>query len=239
MEFLNGYNRWCLWLKDADPSRLKSCTNVLERIDEVKSFRLKSKKKPTREAAHTPALFAEIRQPSSDYLAVPEVSSENRTYMPIGYLSANVIASNLIYTVSDATLYEFSIITSLMHMAWMRYITGRLKSDYRYSSSLVYNNFPWPEVSEKEKEDIAEKGQAVLGAREQFPDSTLADLYDPNTMPPVLFKAHQALDKAVDKAYRKAAFKDEKERIEFLFQQYQKLISALIGLENKRVRKKA
>ena len=158
--------------------------------------------------------------------------------MPIGYLSAEVIASNKIYAISAATLYDFSIITSLMHMAWMRHITV-LKSDYQYSSSLVYNNFPWPETSDKDKEEITEKAQAVLNAREQFPDSTLADLYDPKTMPPVLLKAHQALDKAVDKTYRKVPFKDEKERIEFLFERYQKLISPLIEADKKKQRKKA
>ena len=123
-------------------------------------------------------------------------------------------------------------------MAWVRYVCGRLKSDYRYSNTLVYNNFPWPEATEKDQESIAEKAQAVLNAREQFPDSTLADLYDPNTMPPALLKAHHALDKAVDKAYRKAAFKDEKERIEFLFERYQKLTEPLIEPEKKKRRRK-
>lgn len=157
----------------------------------------------------------------------------------MGFEGADSLCSNLVKMMPDATLYHFGILSSEMHMDWMRYTCGRLEGRYRYSKDIVYNNFPWPDASEKDREEIAGKAQAVLDARAQFPDSTLADLYDPNTMPPALLKAHQALDKAVDKVYRKAAFKDEKERIEFLFERYQKLIEPLIQPEKKKRKKKA
>jgi hypothetical protein len=237
-EFINSKKRWCLWLTNADPAIIRTCSPVLERIEKVRQFRLASKKSPTVKMAQTPSLFGEIRQPETDYLLVPKVSSENRNYVPLGFLTSDVIASGSSLVVPDATFFHFGVLSSSMHMAWMRHVAGRLKSDYQYSNTIVYNNFPWPETNDKDKEDISEKAQAVLDARKQFPDSSLADLYDPNTMPPVLLKAHQALDKAVDKAYRKAAFKDEKERIEFLFDRYQKLTAPLIEPEKKKQRRK-
>lgn len=170
---------------------------------------------------------------------MPEVSSENRIYIPVGYLSSDIIASNKLYTVSNASEYHFGVITSLMHMAWMRYVTGRLKSDYQYSNSLVYNNFPWPQnISDKQRDEIEAKAQGVLDARAEFLDSTLADLYDPLTMPPILLKAHHALDKAVDKAYRSKPFANERERIEYLFEQYQKLTAPLDAQPKKKRRKR-
>jgi hypothetical protein len=179
-------------------------------------------------------LFGEIRQPSSDYLLVPGVSSENRKYIPIGFLSKNIIASDLARTIPQATRYMFGIMTSLMHMTWVKYVCGRLKSDFRYSNSLVYNNFPWPEAStEKQKAAVEEAAQAVLDARAQFPNSSLADLYDPNTMPPVLVKAHQQLDKAVDLCYRPQPFPNETKRIEFLFELYDKYTAGLFVKEKK------
>ena len=236
-EFINNKTRWCLWLKEASPNELRQMPNVLQRLDAVKKSRQESKKDATREWAQKPSFFTEDRQPNTNYLAVPEVSSERRIYIPIGFLTPDVICSNKIQIIPDTTLFHFGVLTSIMHMEWMRHVTGRLKGDYQYSSSIVYNNFPWPDASESDKEDIAEKAKGVLDAREQFPDSTLADLYDPNTMPPALLKAHQTLDKAVDKAYRKASFKNEKERIEFLFERYQKLTQPLIQPEKKKQRK--
>lgn len=238
-EFINNKVRWCLWLKDVSPNELKKMPYILGRIEAVRKSRLESKKAATREWAQKPALFTEDRQPDTNYLAVPEVSSERRVYIPIGFLTPDVVCSNKIQIIPNTTLFHFGVLTSFMHMEWTRHVTGRLKGDYQYSSSIVYNNFPWPEVSDDQREDITSKAQAVLDAREQFPDSTLADLYDPNTTPPILLKAHQALDKAVDKAYRKAAFKDEKERIEFLFDQYQKLTAPLIEPDKKGRRRKA
>ncbi len=237
-DFIKGIERYCLWLKDANPSDLRKLPLVNKRVQAVRETRLKSKAESTRKYADMPTLFRQIAQPDSDYLAIPEVSSERRLYIPIAFLTKDIICSNKIQFVPNATLYHFGVLTSLMHMTWMRYVCGRLESRYSYSNTIVYNNFPWPEASEKDREDVESKAQAVLDARAQFPDSTLADLYDPNTMPPALLKAHQALDKAVDKAYRKAAFKDEKERIEFLFERYQKLTEPLIQPEKKKRGKK-
>lgn len=232
-EYIKGNIRYCLWLKDIAPDKLRSLNNVLERVEKVRQFRLSSDRKETNVLAATPSLFGEIRQPEDDYLIIPKVSSESRQYIPIGYCPNRYIANGSSLIIPNATSYDFGIITSEMHMSWMRYVGGRTKSDYQYSSSLIYNNFPWPEVSENQKADIEEKAEAVLDARERFKDSTLADLYDPNTMPPVLVKAHQALDKAVDKAYGKTVFKDEKERIEYLFNLYQKIIAPLIHEKKK------
>ena len=229
-EFINGQNRWCLWLKDVDPTTLRNCPLVLERIERVRRFRLSSKKAPTREAAQTPALFAEIRQPTSDYILIPLVSSESRNYIPFSFYNSHYIVSNSCGCIPNATLYHFGVLTSLMHMDWMRYVCGRLESRYRYSNTLVYNNFPWPQnVTPQQTAEIEKLAQGVLDARAQFPGSTLADLYDPLTMPPVLLKAHQALDKAVDRAYRKEPFTNERQRIEHLFDLYQKLTAPLIA----------
>lgn len=229
-ELLHDEPRYCLWLKEANPSELKNMPKVLERIENVRKWRLASSRPNTAALGQTPMIFAEIRQPSTRYLAFPTVSSENRQYIPIAYLEPDVIASNQVYIISNISLFHFGILTSKMHMLWVKYIGGRLKSDYRYSSKLVYNNFPWPEcglVSEAGRPEIKEKieaaAQAVLDARAQFPNSSLADLYDPRTMPPVLMKAHQTLDRLVDQAY---GYKDtgaESDRIAFLFDLYQKV----------------
>lgn len=225
-EFLNGNWRWCLWLVDVQPESIRKLPKVLERVIKTKEFRLASKAESTRKFADTPALFCQIAQPDSDYLLIPSVSSERRYYMPIGFMDRNVIANNLVFLLPNASNYHFGVISSLMHMAWMRHTCGRLESRYRYSKDIVYNNFPWPEnPSAKHTQVIEEAAQAVLDARAQFSDSTLADLYDPLTMPPALLKAHQALDKAVDAAYGKTNFKSEAERVAFLFGLYQDLIS--------------
>jgi hypothetical protein len=190
----------------------------------VRDFRLLSKAPSTRKYSDMPARFRQISQPRSNYLAVPEVSSERRHYIPMAFLTSDIICSNTIQFVPNATLYHFGVLTSEMHMAWVRYVCGRLKSDYRYSNSLVYNNFPWPTlVTPAQTAAIETAAQAVLDARAHFPRSTLADLYDPLTMPPALLKAHQALDRAVDAAYRKQPFTAERDRIEYLFAEYQRL----------------
>ena len=188
--------------------------------------------------AEYPSLFAEERQPESNYILIPRVSSERRKYIPLGFLDKKTIISDSAIALPNSDLYTFGVITSEMHMSWTKYTCGRLKSDFRYSNSIVYNNFPWPlKPTDKQKQTIEEKAQAVLDTREQFPDSTLADLYDPLTMPPVLLKAHQALDKAVDVAYGKKSFKTEAERVAFLFDLYQKYTSLLPRAE-KQVRKR-
>jgi hypothetical protein len=225
-EFINNVSRWCLWLKDCPPVELRRMPEVLKRVEAVRQMRLASKKAATREWAKRPSIFTEIRQPNSDYLAVPKTSSERRTIMPIGWLAKECIASTEIFTIPDATPYHFGVLQSTMHMAWMRAVAGRLKSDYRYSASIVYNPFPWPDSTDKQHVAIEIAAQSVLDARTRFPGATLADLYDQLTMPPVLLKVHQTLDRAVDSAYLapgSKAFKSEAERVAFLFVRYQHL----------------
>jgi len=225
-DFINSNLRWCLWLIDISPSELKSMELVKERVDKVKNHRLSSTRKTTVELAATPTLFGEIRQPKETYILIPRHSSENRVYVPCGFISPDIICGDSNMLMPNASLYYFGILTSLMHNAWMRTVCGRLKNDYRYSAGIVYNNFPWPEnPTEKQKQAIEAAAQTVLDVRSQFPESTLADLYDPLTMPPVLLKAHQQLDKAVDAAYGKTNFQTEAQRVAFLFELYQKYTS--------------
>ena len=200
-EYINNKRRWCLWLKGVEPSQLRAMPEVKNRIQEVEKFRLASSKAATRKWASYPTLFIEDRQPDSDYLMIPRVSSERRRYIPIGYLNKEVICSDSSIYLPDASLYTFGVIISNVHMAWMRTVCGRLKSDYRYSNSIVYNNFPWPEPTEEQKQRIEQTAQAILDARALYPDCSLADLYDELAMPPELRRAHQANDKAVMQAY--------------------------------------
>ncbi len=222
-EFLNGWRRWCLWLVHSSPAELRQLPKVLARIEKVKQFRLASKAATTRKFAETPSLFCQIAQPGGDYLLVPRVSSERRRYIPIGFMPADVIGNDAVLTVENATYYHFGVISSAMHMAWMRVVCGRLKSDYRYSKDIVYNNFPWPTPTPAQTKAIELAANGVLDARNLYPGSTLADLYDPLTMPPALLKAHKALDKAVDAAYGTQTFDTERQRVELLFDLYQKL----------------
>jgi len=239
-EYINGLTRWCLWLQEAKPAALKALTLVMQRIENVKHYRLASTREATQKLASTPSLFAEIRQPKNNYVLIPRVSSERRVYVPIGFFYPDSIVSDTCLCIPNATLYHFGVLTSLMHMDWMRYVCGRLESRYRYSNSLVYNNFPWPpNPTPAQVKAIEEKAQAVLDARVQFPGNTLADLYDPLTMPPALLKAHQALDKAVDTAYRKQPFASERERIEYLFAEYQRLTAPLMAQKKPRKKKTA
>lgn len=200
-EFINGYCRYFLLLKVCPPEELRKMPECLKRIQAVRELRLASKSEGTRKIAATPMNFHVENIPEKTYVVIPEVSSERRLYIPMGFLTADILASNLVKIVPDATLYHFGILTSLVHNAWVRAICGRLKSDYRYSKDIVYNNFPWPEVDGKQKAAIEEAAQGVLDARAKFPGSSLADLYDPLTMPPELLKAHQSLDRLVLKSY--------------------------------------
>ncbi len=227
-DFIKSAERYCLWLEGADPSELRLLPSVMKRVEAVRQFRLASKASSTRAYAKYPTRFRQVAQPESDYLAVPKTSSERRDRIPIAFLSKEVIAASEIFTVADASLLHFGVICSAMHMAWVRAVCGRLKSDYRYSASIVYNNFPWPESpGDKQREAIEAAAQGVLDARAAFPDSTLADLYDPVTMPPALVKAHQALDRAVDAAYGRRSFATDADRVAFLFDRYQHLTSLL------------
>ena len=232
-EFLNGKKRFCLWLKNIKPNEIKNLPLVLKRIENVRQIRLKSSRPFL---AEIPALFEQITQPDGvDYILIPRHSSEGRKYIPMAFFDKSVIASDSCMIIPNATLYHFGMIHSIMHMAWLKTTCGRIKSDYRYSKDVVYNNFPWPENPMQKQKDMVEKAaQSVLGARAAFPDSTLADLYNPNTMPPVLVKAHQTLDKAVDLCYRSQPFINETKRIEFLFELYDKYTAGLFVKERKR-----
>ncbi|MDP3465461.1 MAG: N-6 DNA methylase, partial [Sulfuricurvum sp.] len=238
-EFLNGKTRWCLWLVDANPSELKQLPLVMERIEAVRKIRLASTKAATQKQAATSTLFTEIRQPKDSYIVIPRHSSETRLYVPMGFFESYYIASDSVTVISNASLYHFGILTSKIHNDWMRYTCGRIKSDYRYSNEIVYNNFPFPqEITDKQREQIETLAQTILDARTQFPDSSLADLYNPLTMPPKLLKAHEALDKAVDKLYRKEGFKSDTERVACLFELNRGLTS-LVGepKKSKKVKK--
>ncbi len=238
-EFLNSEEKFCIWLKGANPSEISEIAELKEIVAEVKEYRLQSDRASTKKLADTPSLFGEIRQPEKDYIVIPRVSSENRKYIPLGIFSPENIVGDTCLCIPNATLYHFGILTSLMHNDWMRYTAGRLKSDYRYSNKLVYNNFPFPKnPTDKQTKAIEEKAQGVLDARAKYPTSSLADLYNPLTMPPELVKAHNELDKAVDTAYGKTNFKDERERIEFLFALYQEYTAPLLEKKSKKSKRK-
>ena len=226
-EYINGHERWILFLKDISPVELGRMQNTRELIERVKRFRAASKKSATQKLANFPTLLEGQNLPKNSYLAIPQVSSEKREYIPIGFLSNDTIPSDKLRYVENADLYDFAVLTSRMHMAWMRAITGRLESRYMYSVGVVYNNFPWPEADEATKDKIRLLAQAILDARAAHEGATLADLYDPLTMPPDLRKAHQALDSAIDRLYRRDPFPSDRERVEHLFGLYEKLTATL------------
>jgi hypothetical protein len=235
-EFLNNGKRWCIWLENISPATLKELPDILNRVAMVKKFRSESIAKSTREYPyHT--LFRQITQPKSDFILVPRVSSERRRYIPFGFFSQENIVSDSCQAIPNGGLFHFGILTSLMHMSWVKYTCGRLKSDYRYSKDIVYNNYPWPmNPSDKNKKKIEEKAQKILDVRAEFPDSSLAVLYHQLTMPPKLAKAHLELDKAVDLCYRSQAFTNENARIEYLFDLYNQYTAPL--LNEKKTKKK-
>ena len=231
-EFLNGYERWCLWLGDCPPAELRAMPEALKRVQAVKAFRLASKSAPTQKLADMPTRFHVENMPGRPYLVLPEVSSERRLFIPFGFEQPDTLCSNLVKVAADATLFHFGVLSSTMHNAWVRATCGRLKSDFRYSKDIVYNNFPWPDApTDAQRLAIETAAQAVLDARAQFPGSSLADLYDPLTMPPALLKAHHKLDAAVDKAYEasggRKSYASDAERVTFLFARYQQLTSLL------------
>ena len=236
-EYLQGGERWILALHDTPPDVLARLPRVRERVSAVRAIREDSESAPTRKLAATPTLYHVNVLPNTPFLVIPEVSSERREYAPIGWLEPPVIPSNLVRILENATLADFGLLTSAMHMAWLRHIGGRLKSDYRYSIGLVYNTFPMPpEAADLSKLELL--AQTVLDARATYPDATLANLYDPDLMPPKLRKAHQALDRAVDRLYRRAGFASERERIEHLFTLYEKMCAPLhISPKGRRTRR--
>jgi hypothetical protein len=231
-EFLNNIPRWCLWLENCPPQDLKAMPLVLARIEQVRKMRLASPKAPTRAWADRSGLFTENRQPVDEYLMVPRVSSEKRAFVPVGFISPDVIASDAVMVVPNATPYEFGILSSTMHNAWVRYTCGRLKSDFRYSAGIVYNNYPWPQdASDAQRQAVRLAAQGVLDARAEHQKgkapASLADLYNPATMPANLSAAHKALDKCVDTAYGKKGLKTDAERVAYLFTLYAKYTSLL------------
>lgn len=233
-EYINNLERWCLWLKDISPSELKHLPNVYARVENVRKYRLKSPKVATVKKADMPALFDEIRHTNKNYLVIPEVSSERRKYLPIGYMDSNTISSNKNYMLPNATLYQFGILSSIMHNTWTHAVSGRLKSDIQYSNGFVYNNFPWPEnLSERQKKSIEVNAENILEIRNTFSDSSLAELYDPNTMPATLTKAHLALDNSVDVCYRPQPFPNNAKRMEFLFELYDKYTAGMFAKDRK------
>ena len=236
-EFLYNINRYCLWLVNIMPEDLRKMPEVLNRVKAVRLDREKGGMSK-RSSIDKPHLFGDNRQPTEKYLVIPKLSSENRKYIPMGFFNSDTIITDLVSAIPKATLYHFGILSTVMHIAWVKNICGRLKSDYRYTN-LVYNNFPWPEnPTDKQKATVENAAQAVLDARLQFPNASLADLYDPNTMPSVLVKAHQALDKAVDLCYRSQPFPNETKRIEFLFELYDKYTSGMFPTPKKALKKK-
>lgn len=238
-DFINGNVRYCLWLKDAPLNEIRHIPFIQERIERVKNFRLASTKARTRHWANFPTLFSEDRQPTTRYLMFPKVSSEKRAYIPFAYVEPEFIINNTASFIPDASLYLFGILESKMHMAWTSYVCGRMKSDFIYSNKIVYNNYPWPEnVNEKQIKAVEKAAESVLSARKEFPTYSLADLYDPLTMPPVLVKAHQELDKAVDLCYRPQPFINAAKRIEFLFELYEKYTADLFTKEKPKKGKK-
>ena len=229
-EFINGIERWCLCLSSCDPHQLRNMPKVLERVEAVRKFRASSKSLPTQKIAATPTRFHTEFIPKADFIALPQVSSERRAFIPTAFLTPEYLCGDKLRVIEDAGLYHFGIMCSTMHMAWTRQVCGRLESRYQYSALIVYNNYPWPvDATSAQKDAVSEKAQGVLDARQPYLDkgSTLADLYDPLTMPADLLKAHQALDRAVDRCYRREGFESERQRVEYLFQLYEKLTAPL------------
>ena len=237
-EYLQGGGRWILALHDAPPATLSRLSGVRERIAAVRRYREASKSKPTQKLAETPTLYHVNVLPTAPFLVIPEVSSERREYVPIGWLEPPAIPSNKLRLLTDATLADFALLTSAMHMAWMRAVTGRMKSDYMYSVGVVYNTFPAPPGS-SDLSKLEPLAQAVLAARAAHPGATLADLYDPDLMPPDLRRAHQALDRAVDRLYRRTGFASERERVEHLFMLYEKMRAPLAAAMKAKPKRRA
>ena len=244
-EFLNGIERWCLWLHGENPGEFRKMRAVMDCVEAVETHRKNSTRETTKKLASAAAYFAEIRQPDCSYLLIPSVSSERRPYIPIGFMRPDIIASNLVLLVPGAKLYHLGVLSSVMHMAWVRQVCGRLKSDYRYSNKLVYNNYPWPDEPKAElRERVEEAAQRILDLRVELGDgragflpvrktkavsATLADLYDGQSMPLELRKAHAELDRAVDRCYRPQPFDNERQRVEFLFALHEKITAPLVA----------
>jgi hypothetical protein len=223
-EYINGIERWFLWLGECPASTLRRMPEVMRRVHKVRRFRSQSRRAGTQRLAATPTRLSVETIPDKEFLLIPLVSSVRRPYIPIGFVPPNVMISNLCSAIPDATLFHFGVLTSAMHMTWVRTVCGRLKSDFRYSKKLVYNNFPWPhDGPEQARATVESAARAVLTARAVDPTATLADLYDPLAMPRELRVAHDKLDRAVDRLYRPRKFNNDRERVEHLFQRYERM----------------
>ena len=237
-EFLHGSRRWILRLDGAPASLIRSNPDLRERVRAVRDFRADSRSKPTRALADTPLLYHVNVIPEAPFLVIPEVSSERREYVPIGWLEPPAIPSNLVRVLENASLPTFALLTSAMHMAWMRTVAGRLESRYRYSIGVVYNTFPVPTTTKRQRDRLTELAQAVLDARGRHESATLAELYDPDVMPAALRRAHAALDRYVDRLYRpRVGFESERERVEHLLACYEQLVAPLDAAQPKAPRR--
>jgi hypothetical protein len=239
-EYINSIDRWCLWLGECPPEELRRMPEAMKRVEAVRNSRRASVSPGTQKLAATPTRFHVENIPVAPYLVIPEVSSERRLYIPIGFLPPEILSSNKLRILPEASAWHFGVLSSGIHMAWVRTVTGRLKSDFQYSVKLVYNNFPWPNPTPEQRARVEEKARAVLTAREpHLPPrgmSTLADLYDPLTMPAALAKAHAELDRAVERCYRPEPFHSDRERVEHLFRLYEQLTAPLLPATRKQSR---
>jgi hypothetical protein len=219
-----------LWLGDCPPHQLRQLPEARKRVAAVRRFRAESKSVPTQKLAETPTRFHVENMPAAAYLLIPKVSSERRKYIPLGFMDPDVLASDLCFLMPNATPYHFGVLSSAMHMAWVRQVCGRLKSDFRYSATLVYNSFPWRgPPNDKRRAAVEASAARVLAVRSEYPETTLADLYDPLAMPAKLVKAHATLDRAVDRCYRAQPFASDRQRVEFVFASYEQLSSSSSG----------
>lgn len=226
-EYINNTERYCLWLVNAPENVIEESPFIKDRVNRVRSFRLESTKEATRKSASSSTLFQEVRQPDCSYIVVPRVSSERRRYVPIGFLPSEIIVNDSVQIIPNGSIFLFGVISSSIHMGWMRTVAGRLKSDYRYSKDIVYNNFPWPTPTDDQKAAIEQTAQGILDARALYPDKSLADLYDPDKMPPELKAAHEANDKAVMDAYGFSYDMTEPQVVAELMKMYQELTANL------------
>ena len=237
-DFLHNKYRYCLWLGSLSPKEYKNSNFIKERINACKKYRLASTRPATRKLANFPNLFGEIRQKSDRFLIVPRHTSELREYVPFAYFDEGEIAHDSCSFIDDASLELFAIMSSKIHVSWLQYIGGKIKSDYRYSNKLVFNPFPWPEIGPSIVKKLGKTGQAILDARAEYQELSLADLYDPTFMPKKLRNAHIANDKAVDRLYRKKPFESERERVEHLFMLYEQLQAPVLAAAKPKPRKR-
>jgi hypothetical protein len=237
-EFINGGDRWLFCLQKAEPQQMRRWPEVKQRVEAVRHYRETEGGNLAKSLSGIPTQFHVTVIPQGPFLAIPEVSSERRDYIPIGWMEPPTVPSNKILVIENATLELFGLVTSKLHMAWMKHIGGRLESRYQYSGGIVYNTFPWPEISDAQRKKLGALGKAVLDARLAHPGSTLADLYDPDTMPPDLRKAHKTLDLAVDRLYRAVPFASDRERVEHLFGLYEKLAAPALAMMQAKVKRR-